>query len=71
VLGLLAETRCNILDVQHYRAGWRVPVGFVDVEVLIETRHPGHGAEVEVRLRARGFALRGETRAPTAGGPPS
>ncbi len=47
VLGILAETRCNILDVQHYRAGWQVPVGFVDVAVLIETRHPGQGAEVE------------------------
>ncbi len=57
VLGILAETRCNILDVQHYRAGWRVPVGFVDVAVLIETRHPGQGAEVEERLRSRGFTV--------------
>jgi threonine dehydratase len=57
VLGCLAETRCNILDVQHYRAGWQVPVGFVDVEVLIETRHPGQGAEVEELLRSRGFPL--------------
>jgi threonine dehydratase len=57
VLACLAETRCNILDVQHYRAGWRVPVGFVDVEVLLETRHPGQGAEVEELLRSRGFAL--------------
>lgn len=56
VLGILAETRCNILDVQHYRAGWQVPVGFVDVAVLIETRHPGQGAEVEALLRSRGFA---------------
>lgn len=57
VLGILAETRCNILDVQHYRAGWQVPVGFVDVAVLIETRHPGQGAEVEELLRSRGFAV--------------
>jgi threonine dehydratase len=61
VLGCLAETRCNILDVQHYRAGWRVPVGFVDVAVLIETRHPGQGAEVEALLRRRGFAPARET----------
>lgn len=58
VLGCLAETRCNILDVQHYRAGWQVPVGFVDVEVLLETRHAGQGAEVEALLRERGFAVR-------------
>ncbi|MSR60949.1 MAG: threonine ammonia-lyase [Planctomycetes bacterium] len=57
VLGILAETRCNILDVQHYRAGWQVPVGFVDVEVLIETRHPGQGAEVEAVLAGRGFRV--------------
>jgi len=57
VLACLAETRCNVLDVQHYRAGWQVPVGHVDVELLIETRHPGQGAEVEELLCARGFAL--------------
>jgi len=57
VLGILAETRCNILDVQHYRAGWKVPVGFVDVEVLVETRHPGQGPELEALLLSRGFAL--------------
>jgi len=58
VLAALAETRGNVLDVQHYRAGWHVPVGFVDVELLIETRHPGQGAEVEALLRSRGFEVR-------------
>lgn len=58
VLGILAETRCNVLDVQHYRAGWQVPVGFVDVALLLETRHPSQGREVEELLRSRGFALR-------------
>jgi threonine dehydratase len=59
VLAIVAETRCNILDVQHYRAGWQVPVGSVDVEILVETRHPGQGAEVEERLRSRGFRVGG------------
>jgi len=57
VLALLAETRCNILDVQHYRAGWKVPLGFVDVGILIETRTPGQGAEIERLLLERGFGL--------------
>jgi threonine dehydratase len=57
VLDALAGTGCNILDVQHYRAGWHVPVGFVDVELLIETRHSGQGAEVDELLRGRGFSL--------------
>ena len=57
VLALLAETRCNVLDVQHYRAGWKVPVGSVDVEILIETRTPDQGREIEALLRERGVAL--------------
>jgi len=58
LLGFLAETRCNILEVQHHRAGWRVPVGMVDVEVLLETRHPTQAAEIEALLGERGFDLR-------------
>jgi len=57
VLGIIAETSCNILEVQHHRAGWRVPVGYVDVTVLVETRHPGQGPEVEELLRERGFEV--------------
>ena len=57
VLALLAETRCNVLDVQHYRAGWKVPVGSVDVEILIETRTPDQGHEIEALLHERGVAL--------------
>ena len=56
-LGSIAETRANVLDVQHYRAGWKVPVGFVDVEILVETRHSRHGADVDAALRARGFSV--------------
>ena len=56
VLALLAETRCNVLDVQHYRAGWKVPVGWVDVEILIVTRTPGQGPEIERLLTERGYA---------------
>lgn len=57
VVSVLAETGCNILDVQHYRGGWRVPIGFVDVEILIETRRAGQGPEVDELLQARGFEL--------------
>ena len=57
VVEALSATRCNILEVQHHRAGWKVPVGFVDVEVLVETRHAGQGAEIDALLRARGLAL--------------
>jgi threonine dehydratase len=63
IVDVLAETRCNIVDVVHHRAGWKVPVGFVDVEVLVETRHHGQGAEVDALLAARGLEVRPGPRA--------
>lgn len=57
VLGILGETQCNVLDVQHQRAGWKVPIGSVDVEILVETRRADHGSEVEARLRAEGYLI--------------
>ncbi len=57
-LGLIAAAKGNVIDVQHYRAGWKVPVGFVDVEILVETRNLAHGLEIDARLRDSGLALR-------------
>ncbi len=58
IVEVLAEQGSNIVDVQHYRAGWRVPLGFVDIDVLIETRKRGEGELVERALQARGITLR-------------
>ncbi len=57
VVDVLREARCNIVDIQHHRAGWKVPLGFVDVEVLVETRHPNQGEELSQRLRGLGLVL--------------
>jgi threonine dehydratase len=57
VVAVLAEMKSNILDVQHHRAGWKVPIGSVDVEILIETRHAREGAQVDELLRERGIEL--------------
>jgi len=57
IVAVLAETRTNIVDVQHYRAGWQVPVGWVDVEILVETRSADQGPAIEALLRERGFRL--------------
>ena len=57
VLALLGEAQCNVLDVQHYRSGWKVPLGVVDVEILVETRRAEQGGEVEQRLAQAGFEL--------------
>jgi threonine dehydratase len=58
VLETVADHDVNVLDVQHYRAGWKVPVGSVDVELLTETRHASQGAELDAALRERGFEIR-------------
>jgi threonine dehydratase len=58
MLKVVSEHKGNVLDVQHYRAGWRVPVGFVDVELLIETRSPGAGEGIERALAGGGFKVR-------------
>lgn len=56
-LALLGEAQCNVLDVQHYRTGWKVPLGSVDVEILVETRRADDGREVERRLAQSGFEV--------------
>ncbi len=55
VLALLGEAQCNVLDVQHHRSGWKVPLGAVDVEILVETRRAEQGSEVERKLAQAGF----------------
>jgi threonine dehydratase len=55
VLDVLAERRVNILDIEHYRAAWRVPIGTVDVEMLLEVRDGAHAREITQLLRADGF----------------
>jgi len=57
VLGVISEAQCNVLDVTHHRAGWQVPLGSVDVEILVETRRADHGSEVERRLAEHGFQV--------------
>lgn len=57
ILEVLSQQQANVLDVQHYRAGWKVPIGFVDVEVLVETRRAGQGAHIDAALGARGIEV--------------
>ncbi len=53
--GVLRRQGVNILDIQHQRGGWRVPVGFVDVELLVETRGPEALGELEAELERAGL----------------
>jgi threonine dehydratase len=51
----LAERRINLLDVQHRRAGWRIPLGNVEVEMLVETRNASHAREIIGLLKRAGY----------------
>lgn len=52
---VLRRQGANILDIQHHRGGWRVPLGFVDVELLVETRGREALAELEAALAQEGL----------------
>jgi threonine dehydratase len=57
LLAPLAEQRVNILDIDHHRAAWGLPVDVSEVLLHLETRGPTHCAEVIASLRSLGFAV--------------
>ena len=57
LLGLLAEDRVNIIDVNHHREGVDIFVTETEVELTIETRDGDHRREVLELLAARGYEV--------------
>jgi len=57
LLGELADSGANVLDVEHVRTGPRLHLDEVEVELQLETRGPAHCAEVLDRLRAAGYPI--------------
>jgi threonine dehydratase len=53
----LAEMRVNVLDIEHHRAGWLLPVNQSDVVLHLETRDLEHAQDIVRRLRAAGYAV--------------
>lgn len=58
LLAKLAEKRVNVLDIEHHRTGIKNPLGTVEIEVVIETKDPDHGAQVLQSLRDAGYDVR-------------
>jgi threonine dehydratase len=58
LLALIAEQRVNVLDIEHHRAGPRLPIQQVEVVMTLETRDRVHCAALLELLRARGYAVR-------------
>jgi len=57
ILSHLAERRVNVMDVRHNRAGWKIPLGFVEVELLVETRNADHAAQIMKELAEAGYRV--------------
>lgn len=55
ITGTLAELGLNVLSVDHHRAGVRVAVDEVEVDLTLETRDPDQRREAVDRLRADGL----------------
>lgn len=55
ILNIVATQPANILDIRHDRSSWRVQLGNVQVQLLLETRQATHGKEICAALRARGL----------------
>jgi len=55
LLGAVAASGANVLDVVHHRAGVSIGVAEVEVAVTVETRSPAHQAEVLTALETAGY----------------
>ncbi|MGZ4508555.1 MAG: threonine ammonia-lyase [Blastococcus sp.] len=57
VLAELAAAGANVLEVEHERTDTQLPVGEVDIFVVLETRGPDHADDVVSALTRAGFAV--------------
>jgi len=55
VFDVIARQSANVKDVRHDRSGWKVPVGAVEVEVLVELRNARDLERLYTDLGQRGF----------------
>lgn len=57
-LDVVARHGANVLDIRHDRAGWKVPVGAVEVDLLLELRDSSDAVVLRRDLEVRGFDVR-------------
>jgi threonine dehydratase len=56
LLALVGELRANLLDVEHIREGFDLHVRETAVQLVLETRDPGHAGRVTDAVRQAGYA---------------
>jgi threonine dehydratase len=57
LLGVLAASRANVLDVEHQRTGRTLHLEEVEVDLQLETRGAEHSAQVVAALREASYAV--------------
>jgi len=57
LLGEIAETRANIVDVAHSRHNPRLSFGEVEIQLSVETRGPDHSSALIAALRGAGYIV--------------
>lgn len=60
LLRVVAEQGANVVDVEHLRDGMDLHVRETAVQLVLETRGPGHGGEIVAAVQAAGFGVRVE-----------
>ncbi|MFL5960042.1 MAG: threonine ammonia-lyase [Gaiellaceae bacterium] len=57
LLGLLADERVNVVEVEHQREAAGVPVGHTGVELTLLTRDPEHCEQLLAQMRGWGYPV--------------
>jgi threonine dehydratase len=57
LLGVVAEARANVMEIEHNRAFSKVDLDQTAVDLTLETRGRDHGHELEAALTRAGYAF--------------
>ncbi|CAN5792898.1 threonine ammonia-lyase [soil metagenome] len=60
LLDHIAETKANVIEVNHQRAMWLAPLGRVGIELVLEVRDEEHGQSVQTYLEDSGYHVERE-----------
>ncbi len=62
LLGHVAESGANVIEIFHRRALWLAPLGRVGIELVLEVRDREHGTEVVKHLQDAGYHIERESQ---------
>jgi threonine dehydratase len=57
MLDIVAACGANVIDINHRRAAWQVPVDRTGIEMILEVRDEAHGQQVVQQLEQAGYCI--------------